>query len=393
MVIGKDATIGQVRELGQKLGFDSFPITEDGSLKTSLIGIVTNRDTRYKDDLDQPITQVMTPIGRLVTAKKSETLDKNDIRLANQILRKHNLDTLIVVDNKNRVMALVTGSDLRKNDQYHHATKDDNQQLKVLAAVESRLDLAADRILAAAEAGVSGIVIDARNIQRGYQELVRFARKKAPNLDIIVGNVVHPAVIKEVMDEVGGCIDAFRVGIGGGEVCVTSENLGIGRALGRSVYEVNQTIKHYQKKFGHVGIIADGGIKSPAHILIALTLGADAVMMGSNLAGFEESPGIAIQDNQSNYLVKQVRGMGSAEVMKEKAGASRYGVYQQVVEDRFPEGIVKKVPYVGSGEKSIRVWINGLKTAMQALGYVNVEQLYKNAHLEKAHRSASKGSL
>lgn len=393
VVLSKKATIGDVFEKAKETGFFSYPITEDGTLDTPVVGFVTRRDVRYQEDMNKSVQEVMTPRARLIVAHRKKTLDRNDIRAANAIIRASNIDTLPIVDDKFRIVALVTDRDLSKDQSYTQATKDDNKQLKVLVAVESRLDLAKERILAAKESGACGIVVDARNIFADHLQIAKWVKKHVADLDVILGNVVSAEVVKLVMKETGGFVDAFRVGIGGGEVCTTTESLGIGKPLGRAVYDVDQVLKPYLKKFGHIGIIADGGIKSPHHIVGALMLGASAVMMGSMLAGLDESPIKAEYDPVRGYMVKTVRGMGSAEVIRERAGSNRYMVSGNAASERFPEGVKKVVAYKGSGEDYIKMLFAGVRQALHGLGHANLKEVYRDGFAISANRATSKGSL
>lgn len=393
VVLSKNNTMRDVFQKAEETGFLSYPITEDGTLNSPMVGIITRHDVRYQEDLGKSVQDVMTPKEKLVVAGRKKTLDKNDLKAANNILRTNNIDILPIVDEKFHVVALVTDRDLSLDKEYPLATKDGNKQLKVLVAVESRLKLAQERILQALEAGACGVVVDARNIFGDHLEIAKWVKQNAPGLDVILGNVVSSDVISLAMKQSGKYIDGFRVGIGGGEVCTTTESLGIGGSLPNAVYEVDQTLKPYRSKFGHIGIIADGGIKSPHHIVGALMLGANAVMMGSMLAGLDESPIKAEYDPARGYMVKTVRGMGSAEVMRERAGSNRYMVSNVDKSERFPEGVKKVVAYKGSGADYLKMLFAGVRQAMHGLGHKNLTQLYRDGYIIPAQRASSKGSL
>lgn len=389
-VLAKDATVGVVYQEAEENGFWSYPITEDGTLNTRMVGIITHRDVRFLEDMSQGISEVMTPLEKVISIKVSKTNGLTDIKPANQLLRKHNIDTLPVVDGGFKIVALVTDSDLSKNEAYPLATKDKNHQLKVLVAVESRLTSARDRIIAARDAGASGIIVDSRNIFVDHLEIAKFTKKHAPQLDVILGNVVEADVIRQVIKEIGKYIDAFRIGMGTGEVCTTTESLGLGRAMGSALRDIcDELIKNGN---GHIGIIADGGIKSPAHIVGALILGATTIMMGSWLAGFDESAASMV-DREDGGIGKRVRGMGSLSALAQRAGASRYNVSQASLQDRYPEGIEKVIPYVGPGERKIRDLYNGVRQAMHGLGHKNIADLQKNGFMRHYIRAASKGTL
>lgn len=381
VVLGPKNTVGDIYQIARKFGFYSVPITQDGTLKSKLVGIVTHRDVRYYEspkEMEIPLAKIMTPKERLITAAKKETLDKKDIRAANRIIREHNLDTLPIVDDSFHLVAIVTDSDIRKNEMYPLATKDENKQLKVLIAVESRLALARERIKKGIEAGVDGIVIDASVVFREQLEIAKEAKKNFPKLEVILGNVDSGKMVERIIKEAGQWVDALRVGIGPGAACVTQDYLGVGRAQASAVWDCSQTAKKLKKNGFTMPIIADGGIKKPADIIKALALGAQTVMMGSMLAGLEESPGEEELDEELGYLVKKYRGMGSLEAMA-KRGAVRYGIEKVAI--KVPEGKVVKVGYKGSGYILLPKLIAAVKQGLQKLGCKDILSLQKTAEI------------
>lgn len=396
VVLGRNATVGEVKAAEDFYGFSSFPITRDGTANTPMIGIVTHRDVRYVEDLDRPVVSVMTKKRKIKTARKEETLDRNDIRAANKVLRDNNLDTLPIVDEAFRVVALVTASDLEKNEKYPHATKDSNHQLKVLVAVESNLLAAKDRIIAARDSGVSGIILDSKNTNVGHIEIARFIRREAPGLDIIWGNLVEPDIFRILMDEAGDCVDAVRIGMGTGEVCITTESLSEGRPMGSSLRDIDDIVKDYEKQSGrHIGIIGDGGFKSAGHMMVGLILGADVIMMGSWLAGLKESPGPVIFNPTEDKQVKSVRGMGSRSVMEERAGAgaNRYNALHIDPSERVIEGREKMVAYRGDGDIQLRLLLNGVRSSMYSCGWRTIEEVQEFGFLRHKVTAGSKGTL
>ncbi len=400
ITLGPNNTVGDVYAVAKAYGFYSIPITQDGTPNSPMVGFVAHRDVRYKEDMSVPLKDVMTPRydeqgnGRLITANRRTTLDVNDIRTANRIIREHNLDTLPIVDDEYRVVALVTDSDLRKDAKYTLATKDGNKQLLVLVAVESRLEDAKERIGKAYDAGASGIVVDSRNIYRDHLEIAKYAKTNFPHFSAIIGNVVSPKVIRQILEsDYGRYIDAFRGGIGGGELCDSTEDLGIGRPLGISTYECAAEIAKFADKHGPVGYIADGGIKSPRHIVGALMLGANSCMLGTVLGSLEQSPAPVELDPDTGGLIKRVRGMGSSEAIRDRAGAYRYGVDSIPQIDRYPEGHTKRVPYKGSGEKYLPLLTNGIRQTFHGLGFRTIADAQKNGYIAPYNRSASKGTV
>jgi IMP dehydrogenase len=388
VVLSPENTIKDVYDINNKYGFFSTPITEDGTLNSKLVGIVTRRDVRYRKDIETKLKEIMTPREKLIVAKKSETVDKNDLNLAIEILRKNNLDTLPIVDEKGKICALVTDSDIRKNEKYPLATKNENNQLRVFIAVESRLNLAKERIAKAILAGIDGIIIDASVVFKEQLEIAKWVKENFPNLEVVLGNIDSAEMVEKIMTAASQYVDALRVGIGPGAACITQQELGTGRAQASAVWECAQAAKKLEPKYGFIPIIADGGIKipdfegqdiaKPGDITKALALGSQTVMMGSLLAGLDESPGEKEFDYEENRMVKKYRGMGSLEAM-ERRSAVRYAVDKTKI--RIAEGKVIKVPYRGSGYDFIPQLIAGVKQSLQKQGFKNIKELQKEADI------------
>jgi len=377
IVLDPNNKVSDVFNIAQKYGFYSVPITNDGTQNSKLVGMVTHRDVRYletKAQMQMPLNKVMTPITKLVSAPQEKTLNKNDIRAANKIIRKHNLDTLPIVDKKGHLVALVTDSDIRKNESFPLATKDDNKQLRVLMAVESRINLAKTRIQNAADVGADGIIIDASVVFKEQLEIAKYSKKNFKNLEVIVGNVDSAKMIQAIQKEAGKYVDAIRVGIGPGAACTTQEQLGLGRAQGSAVFE--SAVQ--SSKAPKIPIIADGGIRKPSDIVKALALGAKTVMMGGMLAGLEESPGDSELDERAGHLVKKYRGMGSLEAMQE-GGSVRYRIDNTKI--KVPEGKVKKIGYKGSGYIFLPRLIAAVKQSIQKLGFKDLNLLAKETFI------------
>jgi len=388
VVLSPQNTVKDVYGVNDKYGFFSVPITEDGTLNSKLSGIVTHRDIRYRKDMETKLKEVMTPREKLIVAKKSETVDKNDLQAANGILRKNNLDTLIIIDIDNRVVALVADSDIRKNEQFPLATKDENKQLRTFIAAESRFKIAKERIGKGYDAGLNGVIIDASVVFKEQLEIAKYCKENFPNLEIVLGNVDSAEMVEKILKEGSEYCDALRVGIGPGAACITQQELGTGRAQASAVWDCAQEAKKLEPKYGFMPIIADGGIKipdiigqdvaKPGDITKALALGAQTVMMGSLLAGLDESPGEKEFDYEENRMVKKYRGMGSIEAM-EKRGALRYGIEKMRI--KIPEGKVIKVPYRGSGYDFIPELIAGVKQSLQKQGFKNIKELQEEADI------------
>jgi len=388
VVLSPHNTIGDVYNVNKKYGFFSVPITKDGTLSSKLAGIVTHRDVRYRTDMETKLEKVMTPREKLIVAKSAETVGKNDFQRANQSLRENNLDTLIIVDETDKVAAIVTDSDIRKNEQFPLATKNENKQLRVFVAVESRLKLAQERIKKAIEVGVDGIIIDASVVFKEQIAIAKWVKQNFPEMEVVLGNIGSGQMVEKILDEAAKFVDGLRIGIGPGAACITQQELGTGRAQASAVFGCSRAIKKLEKKYEPVPIIADGGIKipddlsqdaaKPGDITKALALGAQTVMMGSLLAGLDESPGEKEFDYEEERMVKKYRGMGSLEAM-ERRSAVRYAVDKTKI--RIAEGIVTKVPYRGSGYDFLPRLIIGVKQSLQKQGFKNIRELQEEADI------------
>jgi len=392
IVLSPQNNIGDVYKISEKYGFFSVPVTEDGTLNTKLIGIVTHRDVRYRTDMKTKLSEIMTPKEKLIVARKEETVDKDDLDKANEILKKQNLDTLPIIDKDNKVTALVTDSDMKKNSKYPLATKNENKQLKVFIAVESRLEPAKDRIKKGTEIGIDGIIMDASVVFKTQLEIAKWTKENFPQLEVILGNVDSAEMARKIITEIPKYCDAIKVGIGPGAACITQQELGTGRTQASAVWECARAAKDLEPKYGFFPIIADGGIRitdtegqdavRPGDISKALALGAQAVMMGSLLAGLDESPGEKEFDYEENRMVKKYRGMGSFEAMEER-GALRYGIEKERI--KIAEGKVVKVPYRGSGYDFLPKLIAGVKQSLQKQGFKNIKEFQEEADIKPLH--------
>lgn len=381
VVLSPQNTILDIYKINNKYGFFSVPITEDGTLNSRLKGIITHRDVRYREDMETKLEDIMTPRERLRVARDKDTLLRNDLNFANKIIKKYNLDTLPIVDEEDRIRALVTDSDLKKNKKYPLATKDENKQLRTFIAVESRIKLAKERIGKGYEAGVDGIIVDAGIAFKEQIEIAKFSKENFPNLEIILGNIGSGEAVEKIIKQAPSWCDGLRIGIGPGAACITQQELGTGRAQASAVWDCAGA--------SSIPIIADGGIKipdladnsdiqKPGDISKALALGAQTVMMGSLLAGLDESPGEKEFDYAENKMLKKYRGMGSQEAMEQRS-AVRYGMDRMKV--KIPEGKVIKVPYRGSGYDFLPKLVAGIKGSLQKQGFRNIKELQEFADI------------
>jgi IMP dehydrogenase len=330
-------------------------VDEEGKLS----GIVTNRDLRFEKNDQRPITEVMTS-KNLITVKEGTSLSD-----AEEILQKHKIEKLPVIDENRNLVGLITFRDITKHTTKPIANKDAFGRLRVAAAVGVTAD-AVDRTQALVNAGVDAIVIDtAHGHTKGVASVLKEVKASFPDLDVVVGNIATGAAAKYLVD-LGA--DAVKVGIGPGSICTTRIIAGVGYPQLSAVLQVAEAIKD-----SGVPIIADGGIRYTGDIPKAIAAGASCVMLGSLLAGTKESPGETIIFEGRKF--KSYRGMGSVEAMN-KGSKDRY--FQDVEDDikkLVPEGIVGRVPYKGELVESIHQFLGGLKAGMGYCGSANVDEL------------------
>jgi len=347
-----DHTIKDAAELMARYKISGVPITVD----SKLVGIITNRDIRFEDDLDKPIREVMTK-DNLVTAPPGTTLEE-----ARQILKKHKIEKLPLVDENNVLKGLITIKDIEKAVEFPNAAKDSKGRLLVAAAVGVGKDIM-DRVKALVEAGVDAIVIDtAHGHSKGVLEAVSKIKEKYPDLQLIAGNVATAEATRDLIERGADCV---KVGIGPGSICTTRVIAGVGVPQITAIYDCAQEADKYG-----IPIIADGGIKYSGDIVKAIAAGASVVMLGSLFAGTEESPGeIEIYQGRS---YKVYRGMGSLGAMKE-GSSDRY--FQEDVTKFVPEGVEGRVPYKGPLKETVYQLVGGLRAGMGYCGVRNIEEL------------------
>ncbi|TJY32195.1 IMP dehydrogenase [Pontimicrobium aquaticum] len=350
------ANVLDAKQFMKEYSIGGIPIVdEDGILK----GIVTNRDLRFEHNNDRPIVEVMTG-ENLVTASVGTSLKDAEI-----ILQKNKIEKLLIVDDNYKLEGLITFRDITKVTQKPIANKDSYGRLRVAAAIGVTGD-AVDRAAALVKAGVDAVIIDtAHGHTKGVVNVLKEVKASFPKLEVIVGNIATAEAAKYLV-EAGA--DAVKVGIGPGSICTTRVVAGVGFPQFSAVLEVAAALKG-----SGVPVIADGGIRYTGDIPKAIAAGADCVMLGSLLAGTQESPGETIIYEGRKF--KSYRGMGSVEAMKQGSKDRYFQDVEDDIKKLVPEGIVGRVPYKGELYESIHQFVGGLRAGMGYCGAIDIASL------------------
>ena len=367
------ATVEQAKSLMSEFKIGGIPVIDE---QHRLVGIVTNRDLRFEQELKRPVTEVMTK-ERIITATAGTTLES-----AANILQQYKIEKLPVVDDSNHLIGLITYKDITKAKDRPNACKDEFGRLRVAAAVGIASDTLA-RIEALVKADVDAVIIDtAHGHHINIIETLKKAKSTFKDIDIIAGNIATGDAAR-MLAETGA--DGVKVGIGPGSICTTRVVAGVGVPQLSAIYDVAQAVKPYK-----IPVIADGGLRYSGDIVKALAAGAHSIMAGSLLAGVDESPGDTIIYNGRKY--KEYRGMGSIEAMQ-KGSKDRY--FQDMEDDikkLVPEGIEARVAYKGTLSEVVYQLIGGLRAGMGYCGAGNVENLHDakfvritNSGIEESH--------
>lgn len=354
--LSEEHTLADANELMARYRISGVPITRG----TKLVGIITNRDIIFETDYTKPISEVMTK-SPLVTAKEGTSLQE-----ALEILKKHKIEKLPLVDEENNLKGLITIKDIEKAKKFPNAAKDEKGRLLCGAAVGITNDMM-DRVSALVKAQVDVITVDtAHGHSKGVMEAIKRIKSVYPELQIIAGNVATAEATRDLIEAGADCV---KVGIGPGSICTTRVVAGVGVPQLTAVMDCAEEARKYG-----VPVIADGGLKYSGDIVKALAGGASAAMMGSLFAGCEEAPGeLEIYQGRS---YKVYRGMGSLGAMA-KGSSDRY--FQNGTKKFVPEGVEGRVAFKGSVSDTIYQLVGGIRSGMGYLGAATLEELYEKA--------------
>jgi IMP dehydrogenase len=362
-----DNTLEEVLELKSKTGHSTIAVTEDGTSTGKLLGIITSRDYRTsRDPLDKKVSEFMTPFSNLIIGEMGLTLSE-----ANDIIWNHKLNCLPIVNNKQELQYFVFRKDYDEHKQNPYELLDKSKRLMVGAGINTR-DYS-ERVSALVDAGVDILCIDSSDGFTSWQnETLRHVKKNFGNVKVGGGNVVDR---EGFLYLVNAGADFVKVGIGGGSICITREQKGIGRGQATAVIEVAKARDEYFKETGiYVPICSDGGIIHDYHIVLALAMGADFVMMGRYFARFDESPTKKVK--RGNSYVKEYWGEGS----NRARNWQRYdlGGNNSL---KFEEGVDSYVPYAGKLKDNLEVTLSKIKSTMSSCGASSIKELQDTARI------------
>ena len=340
--------------LMQRFRISGVPIVDE---QDRLVGIITNRDLQFERNLDQPLHEAMTKDG-LITAPQGTTLDE-----AERILAKHRIEKLPVVDDNGILRGLITIKDIHKRRQYPESNKDEFGRLRVAAAIGAAGDFEA-RARALVDAGVDALVIDtAHGHSEGVLRATSAVREAFPEIQLVVGNIATREGAAALAER---GVDAIKVGVGPGSICTTRVVTGVGVPQLTAIFDAVEGADG-------IPVIADGGIKYSGDIVKALAAGADSVMMGSMLAGTEESPGESFLLEGRRY--KMIRGMGSLSAMQDGSADRYFQEGELSAKKLVPEGIEARVPYKGPVVDVLFQMVGGLRSGMGYVGCASIDEL------------------
>ena len=361
ITIESSKSISELQQLTTELKISGMPVVDDGQLR----GIVTSRDFRYADNMEDPVSSIMTPFDKLVTVKEGTSQDS-----VKKMMYENRIEKILVIDDKNALSGLVTMKDIEKSAEHPDATKDSSGRLMVGAALGTGSDTL-DRAKALHEVGVDVFVIDsAHGHSKNVLDTIKLVREHFPDVEIIGGNVATPEGAQALV-EAGA--DAVKVGMGPGSICTTRIIAGIGVPQITAIMTIREALVGKG-----VSLIADGGIRFSGDIAKAIAAGADSVMMGGLFAGTEEAPGeVELFQGRS---FKTYRGMGSIGAMTDRKEASNRYLQDDIDPEKLvPEGIEGRVPYKGLVISVINQLIGGVRQSMGYVGCKTIDAMKKDS--------------
>ena len=360
ITIESDKTIAELKQLTDELNISGMPVVDGKDLK----GIVTSRDFRYADDMQAPVSSIMTSFEKLITVREGTSQDA-----VKKLMYENRIEKILVIDDNKSLSGLVTMKDIEKSAEHQNATKDGSGRLKVGAALGTGSDTL-ERAKGLNEVGVDLFVIDsAHGHSKNVIETIKMIKSEFPDIDVIGGNI---ATAEAAVELAKAGVDAVKVGMGPGSICTTRIIAGIGIPQITAILSIKEALNGRD-----IGIIADGGIRFSGDIAKAIAAGADSVMLGSLFAGTEEAPGkVELFQGRS---FKTYRGMGSIGAMTEREDANRY-FQEDVASDKFvPEGIEGRVPYKGLVIDVINQLIGGVRQSMGYVGCRTIEEMQRDS--------------
>ena len=373
IVIDPNMTVDEVINLTKKHKISGLPVIKGNKV----VGIVTNRDLRFEENLNQPVKNVMTPRERLVTV--NEKASKEEVM---RLLHQYRLERLLVIDNNDQLKGLITVKDIQKSSDHPFASKDNKERLIVGAAVGVGADTEA-RVEQLVDAGVDVVVVDtAHGHSQGVIDRVNWIKKNFSKTDVIGGNIATADAAIALVD---AGADAVKVGIGPGSICTTRIVAGVGVPQITAINNVAEALK--AKK---IPLIADGGIRYSGDVAKALAAGAYNVMLGSMFAGTEEAPGEVELFQGRSY--KSYRGMGSIGAMQQGSKDRYFQDSEDNAEKLVPEGIEGRVPYKGSVKNVIHQLMGGLRASMGYVGVANIKDMREKAEFVQITNSGMRES-
>ena len=363
------STVQEINNITEKYGISGVPIVDNDKL----IGIVTNRDLRFVENIKTKVTSIMTPKEKLVTV--SENYSKKQVI---QLLRANRIEKILIVNKKNQLKGMITFKDIQKSSTYPNASKDTNGSLIVGAAVSTNSE-SIDRIHALVNENVDVITIDtAHGHSKSVIDMLKFIKKNYPSQQVIAGNIATADAAESLIKNGA---DAIKVGIGPGSICTTRIVAGVGVPQLSAIYECAKISKKFK-----IPLIADGGIRYSGDIAKAIAAGSDTVMLGGLLAGTDEAPGEVEMFEGRTY--KSYRGMGSIGAMQSGSKDRYFQDHHSESKKLIPEGIEGRVPYKGTMKSILHQLTGGLRSSMGYLGCKNIKLMKTKTNFIKVSSSS-----